>query len=300
LRTLDIREVGNCLLAPFFHEATATFTHVLWARDSRAALIIDSVADYDSRSGSLSHESAEQLIAFIQERGLRLERILDTHIHADHVTAAAFLRDRLGGRIGMSRAIVAVRDHFSPLLDIPETESILHQVDDLFDDGDCFDLGGQSVDVLHVPGHTPADLCFRVADAIFVGDTIFMPDVGTARCDFPGGDATRLHAGIRRLLSHPDQTRLFLCHDYPPAGGDRDICAEVSVGTQRHSNIHARDDIDQASFVRLRQSRDQGLDLPALIIPSLQFNLRAGRLPEAQANGVSYLKVPINAFGKRG
>jgi glyoxylase-like metal-dependent hydrolase (beta-lactamase superfamily II) len=279
----------------FFEPATGTVSYVLSDDRSRAAAVIDPVLDYDFRSGHTSTRSADQVLAYLQDRGLRLDWILETHAHADHLSGARYLQERAGGRIAIGEHIREVQATFRKLFNLergflPDGS----QFDHLLRDGETFMIGEVEVRALLVPGHTPADMAYLVDGAVFVGDTLFMPDVGTARADFPGGDARALYGSIRRLLALPPQTRMYVCHDYPPQG--RDARWETTVREQREHNIHVRDGIGEDEFVAMRQARDATLAPPTLILPSLQVNVRAGRMPPADDNGVAYLRIPLNAL----
>jgi glyoxylase-like metal-dependent hydrolase (beta-lactamase superfamily II) len=258
------------------------------------AAIIDSVLGFDQPSGRTSTASADAIIAYVRERGLTVEWLLETHAHADHLSAAPYLQDRLGGRIAIGREILTVQKVFGEIFnegaDFARDGS---QFDHLFGDGDAFSIGGISAIALHVPGHTPADLAYVIGDAVFVGDTMFMPDYGTARADFPGGDARRLYASVRRLMALPDQTRVFLCHDYK-APDRKEYVWETTIHAQRTGNVHAHDGIGEDTFVEMRARRDATLGMPRLILPSIQVNMRAGHFPEPEANGTRYLKLPLN------
>ena len=278
----------------FFHEPTFTATHVAWCPETGTAAIIDSVRDFCHRSGRLTDEAAEEIATFIRDKGLTVERILETHAHADHLSAAPWLKRALGGRIGIGAGIVDVQRAFAGVFNSgPDFSADGSQFDDLFGDGDSFDLGSLSVDVLHTPGHTPACVSYLIGDAVFVGDTIFMPDYGSARCDFPGGDAGMLYRSVRRLFDLPDETRVYLCHDYK-APGRAAFAWQTTIGDEKRHNIHIRDEVDEGSFVEMRTSRDRTLDMPLLIIPSIQVNMRAGYMPPADDDGTIYLKVPLN------
>lgn len=279
----------------FFDQATWTISYVVHGGPGTACAIVDPVLDYDPKSGRTGTASADRLVEYVQANRLRLEWILETHAHADHLTAAPYLKDKLGGRTGIGEHIRSVQKVFQGIFNLePGFRQDGSQFDRLFRDGDELRIGALRGQVLHVPGHTPADVAYQIGDAVFVGDTLFMPDVGTARCDFPGGDAATLYASVRRLLDLPSQTRLFLCHDYPPT--DRPVAFETTVAAQREHNIHVRDGIAQDQFVAMRQQRDATLDMPVLILPAVQVNIRAGELPPAEANGVAYLKIPLNAL----
>ena len=285
---------GRPAVETFFHEPTFTATHVAWCPETGTAVIIDSVRDFCHRSGRLTDEAAEEVAAFIRDRGLRVERILETHAHADHLSAAPWLKRALGGRIGIGAGIVDVQRAFAGVFNSgPDFSADGSQFDDLFGDGDSFTLGSLNVDVLHTPGHTPACVSYLIGDAVFVGDTIFMPDYGSARCDFPGGDAGMLYRSVRRLFDLPDETRVYLCHDYKAPGRDA-FAWQTTIGDEKRHNIHIRDEVDEGSFVEMRTSRDRTLDMPLLIIPSIQVNMRAGYMPPADDDGTIYLKVPLN------
>jgi glyoxylase-like metal-dependent hydrolase (beta-lactamase superfamily II) len=278
-----------------FDPATWTVTYVVYEGPGSVAAIIDSVLDFDPKSGRTSTASADRVVAFVREHGLRVEWILETHAHADHLSAARYLKQQLGGKTGMGEHIRAVQKVFKPIFNLePGFRLDGSQFDRLFAHGEQFKIGTLAARALHVPGHTPADLAYQVGDAVFVGDTLFMPDVGTARCDFPGGDARTLYRSIRDILALPPATRLFMCHDYPPQG--RDPRWETTVAEQRASNIHVRDGISQDDFVAMRTKRDATLAMPTLILPSIQVNIRAGELPPPEDNGVRYLKLPLDTL----
>ena len=283
----------------FFDPATSTFSYLVLDPASQRCAIIDSVLDYDPKSGRTRTTSADRLIERVNALGASVEWILETHVHADHLSAAAYLKDRLGGHTGIGERLPAVQQVFGKLFNAgPDFATDGSQFDRLFADGERLMLGGLSIEVLHTPGHTPACVSYRVSDGeeqvVFVGDTLFMPDTGTARCDFPGGDARTLYRSVRRLLSLPPQTRLYLCHDYPPGG--RAASEYTTVAEQRARNIHIHDGIDEDAFVEMRSRRDATLDMPVLILPSVQVNMRAGQLPEPEDNGVRYLKIPLDAL----
>ena len=279
----------------FFDSATSTFTHVVYATPGGPAAVIDSVLDYDPKSGRTSTQSADRVLAFLAEQRLQLAWILETHAHADHVSAAQYLHEKAGGRIAIGAAIRTVQQTFCQVFNLESgfrTDG--SQFDQLFADGDTFDIGPLQGKVIAVPGHTPACVAYLVGDALFVGDTLFAPDVGSARCDFPGGDARVLYKSVRRLLELPPETRIFLCHDYPPTG--REVMAMTTVGAEREANIHLHDGISEEAYVEMRTKRDATLAMPVLILPSVQINIRAGQLPPAEGNGVAYLKIPVNAL----
>jgi glyoxylase-like metal-dependent hydrolase (beta-lactamase superfamily II) len=282
-------------IAGFFDEATNTVTYVVHDPATSEAAIIDSVLDYEAASGRTSHGSADLVIEYITTHNLKVTWLIETHAHADHISAAPYLQERLGGQLAIGAQIVRVQEVFGKLFNAgTDFQRDGSQFDRLFNDGETFRIGTLEGIALHVPGHTPADMAFIIGDAAFVGDTIFMPDFGTARADFPGGDAHQLYRSIRRLLSLPDGTRLFLCHDYK-APGREDYAWETTVRQQREENIHVHDGITEEEFVKMRTTRDRTLAMPNLIMPSVQVNIRGGRLPEPEANGVSYIKIPVNA-----
>ncbi|QKG71146.1 MBL fold metallo-hydrolase [Erythrobacter mangrovi] len=282
-------------IAAFFDEATNTVSYVVSDPATNKAAIIDSVLDYEAASGRTDDRSAKLIIEYVKTNNLEVEWLLETHAHADHLSAAPYLQERLGGKLAIGKDIRIVQDVFGKLFNAgTDFQRDGSQFDHLFDDGDKFAIGTLDAIALHVPGHTPADMAFVIGDAAFVGDTIFMPDFGTARADFPGGDARRLYRSIRRLLTLPRETRLFLCHDYKAPGRD-EYAWETTVGLQRDYNVHVRDGVSEDEFVVMRTARDRTLTMPDLIMPSVQVNIRGGRLPEPEDNGVSYIKIPINA-----
>lgn len=280
----------------FFDEATFTVTHVISDPATGKAAIIDSVLDFDPASGRTSYKSADQVIDYVREAGLEVEWLLETHAHADHLSAAPYLQSKLGGQIAIGRAILAVQNVFGKMFNEgTEFARDGSQFDRLFDDGDIFAIGSIPAMALHVPGHTPADLAYVIGNAAFVGDTLFMPDYGTARADFPGGDARTLYRSIRRLLTLPGETRVFLCHDYKAPGRDQ-FAWETTIGHQRTANVHVHDGVDEDAFVTMREARDATLGMPRLILPSIQINMRGGHLPDAEDNGVRYLKIPLDVL----
>jgi len=283
---------GNLEIRPFFDEPTNTVSYLIWDKASRAAAVVDPVLDWDNRNGTVDTRSADAILAAAKDAGLEIRLVLETHAHADHLTAAPFIKAHTGARIGIGAHITDVQRIFRPVFNIDDLKPEGGDFDLLFQDGDRIALGGLEIEVLHVPGHTPADVAYRVEDAVFVGDTIFMPDYGTARADFPGGDARQLYRSIHRLLALPGETRLFMCHDYKAPGRDR-YAWETTVAAQRAANVHVHDGIGEDDFVAMRQKRDAGLAAPLLLLPSIQVNIRAGRFPEAESNGVRYLKVPV-------
>ena len=273
---------------------TATVTYVVYDAPGGYAAIIDPVLDYDPKASRTGTASAERVLDCLRRHDLRVAWILETHAHADHLSAAQWLKARVGGTVAIGEHIRNVQRTFSALYHLGDgAPADGAPFDHLFRDGDTFAIGALTACALHVPGHTPADIAYRIGDAVFVGDTLFMPDVGTARCDFPGGDARRLYHSIRKLLALPGDTRLFMCHDYPPPG--RAAAWETTVSAQRLGNIHVRDGIGEDDFVHMRTARDRTLDMPALIWPSVQVNIRAGQLPAAESNGMRYLKIPLDA-----
>lgn len=280
----------------FFDPNTFTVTYIVADPGSRACAIIDPVLDYEPASGRTSTASANKVAAAVRERGLTVEWVLETHVHADHLSAGHYLRGKLGGRLAIGDQVPIVQETFSRIFNLGDTVAVDgSQFDRLFADGDSFAIGGLQAKVLHTPGHTPACSTYLIGDAAFVGDTLFMPDYGTARCDFPGGDAGMLYRSVRRILALPPRTRMFLCHDYKAPGRDSFVW-ETDVAAQKAGNVHIHDGIDEQSFVKMRTERDATLDMPRLILPSVQVNMRAGELPPPESNGVAYLKMPLNMF----
>jgi glyoxylase-like metal-dependent hydrolase (beta-lactamase superfamily II) len=283
----------NATVAAFFDEPTNTVTYVVSA-NGRAA-IIDPVLDYQAASGRTSTASADAIADFVSNQGLAVDWILETHVHADHLSAAQYLKDRLGGQIGIGADVTSVQSTFKEVFNLSDLPTDGSQFDRLFVDGDTFAVGDIEGKVMHTPGHTPACVTYVIGDAAFVGDTLFMPDFGTARTDFPGGSARDLYRSIQRILHLPDETRLFMCHDYKAPGRD-EYAWETTVSEQRENNVHIHTGISEEQYVGFREGRDAELGMPALIIPSLQANIRAGDLPEAEDNGLRYFKVPIDAL----
>jgi glyoxylase-like metal-dependent hydrolase (beta-lactamase superfamily II) len=285
-------------VVPFHHADTGTWSYLVADPASGAAAIIDPVLDFDPRAGRTATDSAQRLLSEARERGWRIDWLLETHAHADHLSAAHILRQRLqadGGhapRLAIGRRIGEVRRFFAPVFGLAETEASCF--DRLFDDDDTFAVGELPAQAIPVPGHTQDSLAYLIGDALFTGDSLFLPDSGTARCDFPGGDAAMLYQSIQRLYRLPDSTRVFVCHDY--GAGGREVACETTIGEQKRGNIHVRADTAEAEFVALREARDATLAVPALILPALQVNLRGGALPEPEGNGVRYLKLPLNQF----
>jgi glyoxylase-like metal-dependent hydrolase (beta-lactamase superfamily II) len=279
-----------------FDEVTSTVTYIVYDQQGGHCAIIDPVLDFDPKSGRTSTKSADALIAFISDNNLKVEWLLETHAHADHITAAPYLKKKVGGRIGIGEHIKEVQGVFKKVFNLePEFSTNGNQFDQLFSDNQEFKIGYLTVKALHVPGHTPADMAYLIEDEmVFLGDTMFMPDVGTARCDFPGGDARILYASVKKILDLPPQTRLFMCHDYPPNG--RAPKWETTVKEQRENNIHISDSISVDQFIEMRTKRDKTLPMPTLILPSVQLNIRAGELPAPESNGTHYLKIPLDGI----
>ena len=281
---------------PFFDPTTYTYTYVVDAGPNTACAIIDSVLDFDPKSGRTRTDSADAVIAYVREHQLKTEWLLETHAHADHFSAAPYLKRELGGKIAIGEAIQTVQGVFKKLFNLEPSFALDgSQFDYLFKADEHFTIGEIKAQAWHVPGHTPADMAYVVnGNTVFVGDTLFLPDVGSARCDFPGGDAKTLYASAQRLLALPGDTQLMMCHDYPPAG--RPAQPNTTVAEQRAHNIHLHDGISETEFVTMRTKRDATLDMPTLILPAIQVNIRAGNLPPAEDNGVQYLKIPLNAI----
>ena len=279
----------------FFDTTTGTVTYVVWDPATRRAAVIDPVLDYDFKSGHTSAVSAGLVLDYVTAHDLQLDWILETHAHADHLSGAHYLQERLGGRIAIGEHIREVQAVFRKIFNLePAFRSDGSQFDHLFKDGETFMIGQVEATALHVPGHTPADMAYRIGDAVFVGDTLFMPDVGTARADFPGGDAHQLYRSMQRILQLPPETTLFVCHDYPPAS--REARWQTTVAEQAAHNIHVGRGIGEEAFVAMRQARDATLDMPTLILPSIQINVRAGHFPPTDENGIAYLRIPLNTL----
>lgn len=282
-------------VTPFFDKQTNTFSYVVRDPDSKSCAIVDSVMNLDYPSGTISFEGADTIIDYVKKHGLTPEWIIETHVHADHLSAAPYIQEHLGGKIGIGEKVLVVQQLFGRIFNAgPEFQRDGSQFDRLFRDGDNYTIGNMTGHTLHTPGHTPACMAHVIGDAAFVGDTLFMPDGGTARADFPGGDARTLFQSVKRVMELPPETRLFMCHDYCP--NDRDVEYETTVGAEKLHNIHVRDGISEDEFVKMREARDATLGMPHLILPSLQVNMRAGHLPPAEDNDQVYFKVPINAF----
>jgi glyoxylase-like metal-dependent hydrolase (beta-lactamase superfamily II) len=278
----------------FFDQQTWTYTYVVYESEGSACIVIDSVLNYDPKSGRTKTESADEVIAFIQKHQLKLEWILETHAHADHLTAAPYIQEKLGGKIAIGDHITTVQGVFKGVFNLDDLEVDGSQFDVLIKEGESIAFGNLSFKALYVPGHTPACMAYEIGDSIFVGDTLFMPDVGTARCDFPGGSASHLYRSIQSILKYPPNTKLYMCHDYPPNGRAPEY--QSTVADQKEANIHVHDGITEAQFVAMRTKRDAGLEMPVLILPSIQVNIRAGHMPKAEGNGTAYLKIPLNAL----
>ena len=280
----------------FFDQATNTVSYVAVDPATGKCALVDSVLDFDPSAGRTDHRSADKLIAFVRERGLEAEWLLETHVHADHLSAAPYLQDQLGGALAIGRNITVVQDMFGKIFNAgTEFQRDGSQFDRLFVDGDRFMVGSIEAQAMHTPGHTPACMTYLIGDAAFVGDTLFMPDYGTARCDFPGGDARMLYRSIHRIFALPDATRLFLCHDYKAPGRDQ-FSWETTVGEEKRQNVHVREGISEDEFVAMRTARDSTLGMPKLILPAVQVNMRAGRMPPAEDDGKRYLKIPLDTL----
>ncbi|MBU6246192.1 MAG: MBL fold metallo-hydrolase [Xanthomonadaceae bacterium] len=280
----------------FFDEPSNTFSYVVSDPASGRAAVIDSVLDYDAASGRTRHDSADAIVAWVRKHDLSVDWVIDTHVHADHLSAAPYIQQQLGGRLAIGEHIRTVQDTFGKLFNAgSEFARDGSQFDHLFVDGETYRVGGIDAVAIHTPGHTPACMTHVIGDAAFVGDTLFMPDYGTARCDFPGGNAATLYRSIRRIYALPEDTRVFLCHDYKAPGRDH-YAFETTVGAQKRDNLHVHEGIGEADFVAMRTARDATLAMPKLILPSVQVNMRAGHRPPPEANGVSYLKIPLDAL----
>ncbi|MCY7354080.1 MAG: MBL fold metallo-hydrolase [Lysobacter sp.] len=286
----------NPQVESFRDPLTSTFSYVVYDAPGGHAAIIDPVLDYDSPSARTDTALADRLLAFVRKHDLKVDWILETHAHADHLSAGGYLRDQLGAKLAIGRGIITVQERFKQLFNLdPDFVADGSQFDHLFNEGETFTIGGLTGHTLATPGHTDDSLTYVIGDAAFIGDTMFAPDTGTARCDFPGGDAHKLYDSIHKIFGLPADTRIFLCHDYPP--GDREPAAQTSVAAQQTSNVHVRDGVSEADFVRMRNERDASLPEPKLILPALQVNIRGGRLPPPDGNGISYLRLPLNQIG---
>jgi glyoxylase-like metal-dependent hydrolase (beta-lactamase superfamily II) len=278
----------------FFDPQTWTYTYVVYESKGSACIVIDSVLNYDPKSGRTKTKSADEVIAFIKEHRLQLEWILETHAHADHLTAAPYIQEQLGGKIAIGDHITTVQNVFKGVFNLDDVAVDGSQFDALIKEDEPISFGNLSFKAMYVPGHTPACMAYEIGDSIFVGDTLFMPDVGTARCDFPGGSASNLYCSIQSILKYPPNTKLYMCHDYPPNGRTPEY--QSTVADQKKNNIHVHDGITEEQFVAMRTKRDAGLEMPVLILPSIQVNIRAGHMPKAEGNGTAYLKIPLNAL----
>ena len=280
----------------FFDNDTNTVSYVVTDPQTRRCAIVDSVLDYDPKAGRTRHDSASQIVAYVKQEALTVDWLLETHVHADHLSAAPWIQEQVGGKLAIGEHIRTVQETFGKVFNAgTEFARDGRQFDHLFADGDTYQVGNIEARAIHTPGHTPACMSHVIGDAVFVGDTLFMPDYGTARCDFPGGDARTLYQSVQKLLALPDDTRMFLCHDYLPESRS-EYQWETTVGDQRRHNIHVHEGVSEQEFVSMREKRDATLDMPRLILPSVQINMRAGHLPPEEDNGVSYLKIPLNAL----
>lgn len=285
----------QAVIQHFFDPETWTYTYVVYEKVGSPCIIIDSVLNYDPKSGRTKTRSADEVISFVKEKQLQVTWILETHAHADHLTAAPYLQSQLGGKIVIGDHITHVQNVFKGVFGLDERFNTNGtQFDQLLKEGESLTFGNLSLKALYVPGHTPACMAYEIGDDIFVGDTLFMPDVGTARCDFPGGDASTLYHSVQKILSYPPETKLYMCHDYPPSTRAPQYMS--TVGDEKANNIHVHDGITESQFVQMRTARDKTLEMPTLILPSIQVNIRAGHFPEADANGIAYLKIPLNAL----
>ncbi len=286
----------NAHIEPFFDPATFTYSYVVSDPQTRQCAVIDSVLDYDPASGRTSHATAQRLVDYVREQDLKVQWLLETHVHADHLSAAPYLRQQLGGQLAIGDRITVVQDTFGKLFNAGSgfaTDG--RQFDHLFHDGDTFQVGNIQARAIHTPGHTPACMTYVIGDAAFVGDTLFMPDYGTARCDFPGGDARTLYQSIQKLFALPGDTRVFMCHDYK-APGREEFLHETTIAAEREHNVHVHAGISEDQFVAMRTARDATLGMPTLILPSVQINMRGGELPEPESNGTRYLKIPLDVL----
>jgi glyoxylase-like metal-dependent hydrolase (beta-lactamase superfamily II) len=278
----------------FFDPQTWTYTYVVYESKGSPCIVIDSVLNYDPKSGRTKTHSADEVISFIKDNQLQLKWILETHAHADHLTAAPYIQEKLGGKIAIGDHITTVQKVFKGVFNLDDVAVDGSQFDVLIKEGESVRFGNLSFKALYVPGHTPACMAYEIGDSIFVGDTLFMPDVGTARCDFPGGSASNLYRSIQSILNYPSNTKLYMCHDYPPNGRSPEY--QSTVADQKKSNIHVHDGVTEEQFVAMRTKRDASLEMPVLILPSIQVNIRAGHMPKAEGNGTAYLKIPLNAL----
>ena len=285
----------NYKIQNFFDKQTSTLSYVVYCNLTKKCAVIDSVLDFDYSSGSVDYLNADKIISYINKNELELEWLIETHVHADHLSASPYIQKRLGGKIGISEKISDIQDIFGKTFNAgTEFQRDGSQFDKLFNNNDEYQIGKINCKVIHTPGHTPACTAHVIGNSIFVGDTLFMPDLGSARADFPGGDARELYRSIQKILSYPDETELFICHDYPPS--TREVTCSTTVGEQKKKNIHVKTSISEDEFVKIRENRDKTLNMPKLIIPSIQVNMRAGNLPPPEDNGSVYIKVPINSI----
>jgi glyoxylase-like metal-dependent hydrolase (beta-lactamase superfamily II) len=284
--------LDNLKIHAFFDEPTHTVTYLAWDAASGKGAVIDPVLEYDAASGEARTDAAEKVLAFAKAEGVTIDLVLETHVHADHLSAAPYFKERIGAKVAIGEHIRDVQRIFRVVFNADDVSGSGAEFDILFKDGDTFSIGGLKGEVIHTPGHTPACVTYRIGDAVFVGDTLFMPDYGTARADFPGGDARQLYRSIKRVLALPEETRIFVCHDYKAPGRDS-YAWETTVGEQRRKNPHVKDGIDEEAFVKQRTARDATLTAPTLLMPSIQVNMRAGHLPPSDSNGVHYLKIPV-------
>ena len=285
----------NYKIQNFFDKQTSTLSYVVYCNLTKKCAVIDSVLDFDYSSGSVDYLNADKIVSYINKNKLELEWLIETHVHADHLSASPYIQKRLGGKIGISEKISDIQDIFGKTFNAgTEFQRDGSQFDKLFNNNDEYKIGKINCKVIHTPGHTPACTAHVIGNSIFVGDTLFMPDLGSARADFPGGDARELYRSIQKILSYPDETELFICHDYPPS--TREVTCSTTVGEQKKKNIHVKTSISEDEFVKIRENRDKTLNMPKLIIPSIQVNMRAGNLPPPEDNGNVYIKVPINNF----
>jgi glyoxylase-like metal-dependent hydrolase (beta-lactamase superfamily II) len=284
--------VAGTNIRAFFDEPTNTVTYLVWDAGSLSGVVIDPVLDFDPASGTVDDNSVSALLSAAEELGLKIEWVLETHVHADHLSGAPLIKKRTGAKVAIGEHVREVQTIFRPIFGADDVKAEGGDFDRLLKDGDRIEVGGLKIEVIYTPGHTPACVSYRIGDAVFVGDTMFMPDYGTARTDFPGGDARQLYRSIHKLLSLPPETRLFMCHDYKAPGRDQ-FAWETTVAEERRANKHIHDGIGEDEFVAMRQERDKGLATPRLLIPSIQVNMRAGRFPPAEASGVRYLRIPV-------
>ena len=276
----------------FFDEPTNTVSYLVWDAATKDGVVIDPVLDFDAASGTVDNQSVDEILDAAAAEGVRIRHVLETHIHADHLSGAPLIKARTGAKVAIGEHVRDVQTIFRPIFGADDVKEGGGDFDLLLADGDRLDVGGLAIEVMHTPGHTPADVSYRIGDNVFVGDTLFMPDYGTARCDFPGGDARQLFRSIRKLLSLPGETNLWMCHDYKAPGRDQ-FAWQTTVAAQRKGNLHAHDGVGEDDFVAMRTDRDKGLSAPRLLVPSIQVNMRAGRFPPAEDNGVRYLRVPV-------